>query len=117
MIYVLVHDHANRYLELYTDLARMRESYLIAVKSGKNPVEFAGYMAELHVSTIKHLAGRYPNVVSTYFGCSRDISTELSEGEYDISYVVEDADIDGNVHISFTLSCNNVKYKIKRDLL
>lgn len=117
MIYVSVHDHANRYLVLYTDLTRMRESYLIAVKSGKDPVEFAGYVAELHISTIKHLSAKYPNVVSVYFGCSRDISKELATGDYNISYIIEDADVDGNVHISFTLSCNDVKYKIKRDLL
>ena len=110
------HDHAEKYLNLYMDIPRMKCSYLIAINSGKNPVEFADYVAELHVITINQLASDYPDVVSIYFGCSDDISDELEHGDYEVKYNIENVDTCGNVSILFTLSCNDREYTIKRNL-
>lgn len=107
-------DHAGRYYELYTDLLRLRESYLIAIKTGKNPVEFAGYIAQFHVKTIKSIAKTNPNTISTYFGCSHDIGDALKHDSYDIEYEIGEADENGNVTFIFTLNCDNMKHTIKR---
>ena len=98
------------------DLSRMRESYKIAVNYGKDPIEFAGYIAEIHIIMIKKFASKYPSVVETYFGCGKDISKELSDNKYEITYNINDADKDGNVIITFILNCNDVKYSITRNL-
>lgn len=107
-------DHAGRYYELYTDILRLRESYLIAINSGKNPVEFAGYIAQFHIKTIKSIARTHPNTISIYFGCSHDIGDALKHGLYDVRYEIGKADETGNVIFIFTLNCDNKNYTIKR---
>lgn len=110
----MINNHANWYSELYTDLLRMRESYLITINAGRDPVEFAGYIAQFHIKTIKSIAKTCPNAVSIYFGCPYDVNHLLKNGLYDVKYEIHEADDRGNVTFIFTLNCDNIEYKIKR---